>query len=196
LDFFIEPRQRASIGIRLENDDRRVWVHRVFAEQPWPDADARRYHNWIEAGGTSAVYGWLMQRDISTFDPMARPPMTTAKRTMLDQSQPLAVQWLRGLFGEGGPFAGRTVLTVRDLMDVADHNWTAPKDINTCHATSALGCEGFTTAPQLRVRVRPGEEATKLWVCDRSGLLGQLPPTAIKDRYLAEDAASKSRIAA
>ena len=37
----------------------------------------------------------LLQRDVSKFNPKAPPPMTAAKRNMLDQSRPAGVRWLR-----------------------------------------------------------------------------------------------------
>jgi hypothetical protein len=104
-------------AIALDEDDRRFWVHRAPAESVPSDAYFTSLHQWYGAGGVECVFGWLKQRDVSAFNPMARPPATDAKRAMLDRSQPAALKWLRALFQEGEPLHGRTVTRTDAIGD-------------------------------------------------------------------------------
>lgn len=46
----------------------------------------RPLHQQLANGGTSAVIRWLMARDLSQFDPCEPPPMTAAKKRIVDSS--------------------------------------------------------------------------------------------------------------
>jgi len=78
--------------LAIDEDDRRFFFY-------WSDAkplDAtcyRQYHDWV-ATNAGAVLAYLLRRDISTFDPKARPPMTKAKRDLIADSLPLVRQHL------------------------------------------------------------------------------------------------------
>ena len=177
-------------ALALEDDDRRFWVHRVLAEEPPAEAYFAKLYAWLDNDGSARVFGWLLQRDVSAFNPMARPPMTASKQTMLEQSQPAAVRWLRALFAAGTPLHGRTIVTARDVASLAENDFGAP-EINSKHPLAALKAEGFKSAH--RVRLDGG--MSLLWVRDPSGLLAQLPPEKLKGRYLSEadDAKAKAR---
>ena len=167
-------------AIALEDDDRRFWVHRVLIDAPPPDEYFAALHAWFNAGGTENVFGWLLQRDVSGFNPMARPPMTAAKRTMLEQSQPAPVRYLRSLFAESKPFGGRTVVTVPEVLKHADQDWNAPQSVNSKDVMAALKAEGFKPAHR---PVRIGAETPQLWARGPSGALDQ---NKTRERYLAE----------
>ncbi|WPO42525.1 DUF5906 domain-containing protein [Tardiphaga sp. 42S5] len=170
-----------SDAITLDQDDRRFWVHRALVEEPPSEEYFANLHAWYGAGGVERVFGWLKQRDITTFNPMARPPMTAAKRAMLDQSQPAALRWLRDLFQEGEALHGRTIMTAGDLLTIAGLDFQAPEGVEK-HSTAAMRAEGFRPAQ----RVRLGANMRQLWVRDSSGLLSQLSPNKLRDRYDAE----------
>jgi hypothetical protein len=182
-------------ALALEDDDRRYWVHQVLIEAPPADDYFAKLYRWYDKGGFESVFGWLLKRDISQFDPMNRPPMTAAKRTMLDLSQPASVRWAREQLREGGMFAGRTVLTVSDLLDVAD-GWEvkAPEGVNHKSAAVALKAEGFAKHDHHRAKING--DAKQLWVRDPSGTLGKLPVDNIRDRYVAERSKPSTRVAA
>jgi Family of unknown function (DUF5906)/Bifunctional DNA primase/polymerase, N-terminal len=169
-------------AITLEDDDRRFWVHRVLNDDDVPpDAYFTKLHEWFGAGGTEKVYGWLLQRDVSRFNPMARPPMTAAKRTMLEASQPAPVRWLRELLGKA--FAGRTVVTVGEVLKHAAQQDWAHQDINAKNVMAALKAEGFTRAH----RVRVGRDMLPLWT---RGAAAALDQDKMREQYLAESAAT------
>jgi Family of unknown function (DUF5906) len=169
-------------AITLEDDDRRFWVHRVLNDDaPPPDEYFAELHRWCASGGTENVYGWLLKRDVSGFNPMARPPMTAAKRTMLEASQPAPVRWLRELLGKA--FAGRAVVTVGEILKRATQQDWAHQDINAKNVMAALKVEGFTRAH----RVRVGRDMLPLWT---RGAAAALDQDKMREQYLAESAAT------
>jgi hypothetical protein len=169
-------------ALTLDDDDRRFWVHRVLLDEPPPDDYFARLHSWFAASGTENVFGWLLKRDVSGFNPMARPPMTAAKRTMLEQSQPAPVRWLRDQLREGGEFAARMVMAVCELLKAADQDFNAPQGLNDRHVMVALKGEGFKAAH----RVRIGRDMRPLWVRDPLSALGRLSADQLRDRYISE----------
>ena len=167
-------------AIALDDDDRRFWVHQVLIDEPPGDNYFSKFHSWLRAGGAEKVFGWLKQRDINAFNPMAKPPMTAAKRAMLDLSQPKPVRWLRELFVEGGSLAGRSVVTVRELRLTVRQDWTAPQqDISEKHVVAALKAAGFKSAHRVRLK----QEMVGLWA---RGVPGTMSADAMRDQYLTE----------
>jgi hypothetical protein len=174
-------------AIALEDDDRRFWVHRVLLDGPPSDEYFAKLHSWFKSGGTESVFGWLRTRDICDFYPMALPPMTTAKKRMLEQSQPAPVRWLRGLFADGGTFASRTVVTVAEFVKAArDWDADAPSGVNDKNVIAVLKAEGFKPAHR---PVRIGADTWQLWARGPSGALDQ---NETRERYLAEARAGEA----
>lgn len=167
-------------AIALEDDDRRFWVHRVLIEEAPNDTYFSKLYAWFKSGGTEKVFGWLKCYDLAGFNPMAKPPLTAAKQTMLDASQPAPVRWLREQLRDGGSFAQRCVLTVGDLVSAAKSNWDAPTQWPTeKQAVGALKAEGFKVAH----RVRIGNAMASLWA---RGLAGTVTADAMRAQYQTE----------
>jgi Family of unknown function (DUF5906) len=167
-------------AIPIEDSDRRYWVHRCLLDAPREPAYYAALYDWYDKGGTEKVAGWLLQRDISAFNPMAPPPDTDAKREMREQSQPAAVRWLRGLFGPGRHFAGRTVMVVQELRDAADEQFGAP-EVNHKHAAAVLKLSGFKKTHHVKI----DGDATNIWT---RGSSGELSVQQVRERYFAETA--------
>ncbi len=174
-------------ALRLEEGDRRFWVHRVLIEEPPDERYFTNLHQWFEAGGIEAVYGWLIQRDISSFNPMATPPMTAAKRAMIEASLPPGVRWVLDQFRDGGAFDGRTIITVSEVAHRARQDFHAPEATDK-HVLAALKAMGFKSAR----RVRIGRDTPQLWVRDPAALLVQLPPDKLREHYLAQTQRSEA----
>jgi Family of unknown function (DUF5906) len=162
-------------AIALDDDDRRFCVLRALINEPPADDYFAKFWAWLEAGGTENVFGWLLRRDVTGFNPMARPPMTAAKRAMLEETQPAPVRSLRSLLVDDGPFANRAVMIVNDLLSAAD-DWSGAI---AKHAVAALKAEGFKPAH----RVRLGRDVRQLWA---RNLPGTLSPEKMRELYLAE----------
>lgn len=169
-------------AIALDTDDRRFWVHRCHLEDPLPETYYAAFYRWLnEEQGAAKVAGWLKQRDVSAFNPGARPPMTDAKQQMLDRAQPPALRWLRAQFHEGEPLHGRTLMTAEELITIAREDFAAPDGIDR-HAVAALKAEGFKAAR----RVRFGSKVRQVWAKGSASLIAQLPPDRLRERVEAE----------
>jgi len=179
-------------AINLEDDDRRFWVHRMLMDEPPSDEYFAKLHRWLDNGGIEKVFGWLLRRDISGFNPMARPPMTAAKTAMLELSQPAPVRWLRKLFNpaDDGVLAGRSVITVAEVRRAEDQDFRAPDGINNNSITKALKVEGFETVYRGRIG---GGDPVVLWA---RGDAKKLDVDKLRERYIAETNAPAKRTAA
>jgi hypothetical protein len=72
--------------LSIEEGDRRYFVVNSKA-QPKEDEYYEELNQFIEsAEGMNAIYSFLMHRNIETFSPHRRPPMTEAKRTVIEVS--------------------------------------------------------------------------------------------------------------
>jgi hypothetical protein len=173
-------------AIPIEATDRRYCVLRCLLESPRPRSYYTDLHNWYDAGGCEKVAGWLLQRDLSAFDPMATPPMTEAKRQMFAQTLPAQVRWACEALTEG-EFAGRTVIVARELIAAANAAAFdgAPGGVSDKHVAAALKNEGFKLH-----RVKIGSVAERLWA--RGDAL-ELSPDQLRDRYLSEQRRSDDR---
>lgn len=68
----------------LENDDRRHCV--IWVPPKLPDSFFAAIDVEIEAGGVEALHDYLLKIDLGDFKPWTRPPMTGAKRDLIQQS--------------------------------------------------------------------------------------------------------------
>ncbi len=82
----------------LENDDRRHLV--VWTPPAREEAYYDRVQAELHAGGVQALYHYLLALDLEDFHPAKRPPMTEAKRELIDVSLPSELrfinEWLAG----------------------------------------------------------------------------------------------------
>ncbi|MCX7178960.1 MAG: DUF5906 domain-containing protein, partial [Proteobacteria bacterium] len=86
----------------IENDDRRhcvIWTP--------PELDPEYYvevFNELENGGVAAFYHYLLNLDISKFNPKTRPPMTAAKLSLIDLSLPSELRFVNEWIGGDTPW--------------------------------------------------------------------------------------------
>ena len=72
-------------AVNIEDNDRRFWVYQIEAAQ----REAQYYTDlfeWLETDGPAHLELYMRQRDISQFKYAEPPPMTKAKRAMVDAS--------------------------------------------------------------------------------------------------------------
>lgn len=94
------------VPLSLPADDRRFLV--IWAEAPSRNLSV--LWRWYRDGGFAAVAQWLWVRDVSAFDPGEPPPMTDAKRLLIDGGRTLAEANLIGLMRDKkGPFGGGVI---------------------------------------------------------------------------------------
>lgn len=68
----------------LEDEDRRFFVHEVTATEPLSDKFYADYDRWLKKeGGASYLMQWLLERDLSDFNPKAQAMRTAARDRMI-----------------------------------------------------------------------------------------------------------------
>lgn len=67
----------------LDEEDRRHFIHEVTAEEPLPSEFYKRYQDWMDGAGAGALFHWLLQRDLSRFNPKGEAPKTAARAKMV-----------------------------------------------------------------------------------------------------------------
>lgn len=76
------------------------------------------YHKWVDDGGAAAVAWFLQERDLSNFNPAARPPLTDWYHAMVEnQRDPLEAWIINRIIDKSGPFEFPYVQT----HDVINH---------------------------------------------------------------------------
>jgi hypothetical protein len=139
--------------------------------------------------GYAIVAGYLMARDVSQFNPAAPPPMTLAKREMIDAAASPASRWLSAQFGEGGIFEGRELIAARELLALSNDPMSPMPakmagDLRGKHATQALRMAGLNPIG-IKVSVG-GLPPVRLWTSKPTALFDQLGHAKIGERYVAE----------
>lgn len=83
----------------LDNDDRRHLV--VWTPPPLSEAYYKEIQHGLDNGGIEAFYNYLLELDLSAFEPKQRPPETAAKTELIYQSSPTDTRfiqdWMAGL---------------------------------------------------------------------------------------------------
>jgi len=168
-------------AINLDETDRRFWVHECVLGTPRPQPYYDALYAWYNAGGAEKVIGWLMQRDISAFNPFAPPPMTDAKHEMINLSMSMPARWVCDQFSEGERYAHRKIVMLSEPVKAArDYNSGAPRGVNYKSAAVALKAKGFVRAQRIDIT----GDRRQLWIRDLS--LSKLSADQIRDRYLSE----------
>lgn len=178
-------------ALALERTDRRFFV--VWTEVAPRDEDYyRQLVEWLKAGGALLVAGWLLERDVSAFNPLGRAPSTEAKEDMRKAARSMLDEWIEdGIADELAPFA-------TDLVS-AEEVWLAIPE-------NAAGRNGKPTRQRLgrilrlagtraltRLRLDDGERATLLSV-RRHDMYADLGPEKLKELFLAQRAAQLAKV--
>jgi hypothetical protein len=93
-----------QIGIfKLDADDRRFACLDASNESKLANDPAYWDPRWAwlaSGGGASAIYGYLLRRDLRDFNPHGQAPMTTAKRDMIEITHTPLDSWVRDLIAD------------------------------------------------------------------------------------------------
>lgn len=85
----------------LEDDDRRFFIHEVKGI-PMPVQFYKNYEKWmgkddVVGPGIPALFAYLLNVDLSDFDPKGHAPVTEAKRDMIDGGRSDLASWIATL---------------------------------------------------------------------------------------------------
>jgi hypothetical protein len=156
-------------AIAIDEEDRRVWVHRCLTDEARGKDYFQPLYNWYASGGSALVARWLLSRDLKDFSPKDRPAMTEAKLDMIEGGTPAPVRWLAQQFEEGSPFHGRKIVAAFELVDHARSAFDAPSSVSEkvrdSHAVSALRRVDFhSTADKCRLS---NGKIVRLWTAQK-----------------------------
>jgi hypothetical protein len=175
-------------AIALAEDDRRFDVIDTVPAARGEEGYFRRYYAWLEAGGSEAVMGWLLRREVTAFDPKVAPPVSAAKATMKREAEAPVVAWARSLWGEDGPLVERKLVTLDELMELARRGVWGASNIPREHRymaqlQKALLADGWASTG---VQIHEGEGRPRVWARNTPGMYAQMGPKALRER-LEED---------
>jgi hypothetical protein len=152
-------------AIPMDDTDRRIWAYLIETIPELKEYFHRLYHWLLKDGGNAITVGWLMQRDISNFNPADAPPMTEAKSRMIDATRPPAVRWVMKQFDAGKYFHQRKYAIVSEIREFAIDSWDgAHLQIYEHHVTAALRLLGFVAIPE---RVWLVDRPVTIWTNDK-----------------------------
>lgn len=80
----------------ISDRDRRYFVHEVTSE-PLDEDFFMPYYIWLDSGGAAAIFRYLLDLDVSEFNPKKPAPMTAAKRQMIEFSRSDLEAWALAL---------------------------------------------------------------------------------------------------
>lgn len=175
-------------ALALPPNDRRWFVVRTAAVGGAIGSEEKAayyttLYRWFGAGGLEAAAGWLLRRDVTGFNPMARPAMSEAKHEMIKQGSSPAVTWACGLWEEdgGGALERRQLLTVNDVLACAAHfghgaGESEKRSLNPKAIAMALTITGWR---RIDTRVPDGQRRRYVWM--RSGAHELMSELSVKD---------------
>lgn len=80
----------------MEDTDRRMFIHEVRSS-PMPRAFYDAYRTWYRGPGAAAVFGKMLERDVSAFDPTHPALLTSSKEEMLELGRSDLGSWVSAL---------------------------------------------------------------------------------------------------
>jgi putative DNA primase/helicase len=171
-----------TMPVILEDDDRRhlvIWT----PDTPLSENTYRQVKEEIDAGGIAALHYHLANLDLTGFHPNTKPPMTRAKRDLIDLSLDSTTRFYRALVG--GDIDGirsNTIALSTDLYkiytlwchQIGTHAAPMPKLLNTLERKhnvlmarkrysdgyKTFGPHAICFLPEL-IRTNPGETVAK-----------------------------------
>lgn len=156
----------------LDDKDRRFWIWEIKQEKPLPPEFYDRLRKWKNGSGPAALFHYLLNLDLSDFDPRGRAPITEAKREMAELGLTELERWVRDLGDNIQTIIGSrpeyfisrqpTLFTSEELLQL--WNPDGRKKDGTTALTKSLRKFGFRLAYNNRpVRLTPRLTA-RLWV--------------------------------
>jgi hypothetical protein len=138
-------------AIFLDDTDRRFFVWEITAGRV-PDETIAEYVKWRDNGGLAALHHFLLQQDLSGFNPKAPAPMTEAKQQMVQDNRSDLENWVAELMGSNiGQLIGRELATGNELarryaLETQHKEPSAKTIVGTCKKHGA-----YARATQVRL---------------------------------------------
>lgn len=145
--------------IDLEEGDRRYFVFNS-SSQPKDTDYYDLLNNWIDTSdGMNSIYTWLMKRDISGFRPYAAPPVTEAKRKIIETSGNPLRHYIRDALQSGHLFENLgKEFTLDKIQRLLQHDGFGLQAKNVKELGAALSDAGFK-----KTRISSGAERSRVY---------------------------------
>lgn len=171
-----------EVPIYLEEGDRRAFL----VHSPAKPKDKEYYQNMFNVvmpSEAAAFKHWLGQRDITHFEPMARPPMTEAKALVIRESRPPLARELAEKIAEGTGWFEKDIVTCAQTQLGLKGGAFFAKDLPTSEVTKALRQVGAIHWPD---QVKDtNNRPVRLWIIRNHEVWGAATNAAIGAYYRA-----------
>jgi len=178
-------------AINLSADDRRFFVIHSYAEPRGSDYYEYLAKDFYEKqNGWQKVWWWLKRRDISHFNPDARPRFNEAKAQMIEDTAPHYFLWMRDKY-----LVNRSVVLVKDILsDISsDYSSGVPGQIRDTMRGQSQVVKALTFSGWKNKQIRWGDhDKTRVTVWCRTKEIADSPPDTIRARY---DSETKKKLA-
>ncbi|MDQ6438173.1 DUF5906 domain-containing protein [Mesorhizobium sp. LHD-90] len=149
-DFFIGATNHDN-PIKLEDGDRRFAFY-TSPMQPQPPEYYTRLHAALSTEAGTFLH-FLMNRDLSSFKPGAHPPMTEAKRDLIDRSRPIVTQEIVSMAGEEALPFWIDLVTVEDVRDAINGRLRKlPSNYQVMQGLRAIGARSLPNAVRIDLK--------------------------------------------
>ena len=164
----------------LDASDRRYCV--VWTPPKKERAFYQAVAECAETGGREAFYAYLLKRDLSAFDPHGPPPMTVAKKDLIDLGRPnperFFREWRSGMLPV--PFhscsSGQAFRLYKRWASIEGERFTSAQN----YFARQLLREAGETIKVRMAKIGAANQVMRMWlVTDDSGQGGTLPPTDV-----------------
>jgi len=169
-------------ALNVEAEDERLFIIANENERK-PDAWYKAYHKWREDKGSAYVYWYLLNRDLSKFNPMAPPPMTEGKKAMRSETGHPLTQKIQEWVSEGRyPFSLDE--SVRGTTELAEYISKHDKGAHVKYANNtkqlkrSLADAGCVFIGQVKHKLR-NEKPTLFLYSNQEELLEKHQPTEL-----------------
>jgi hypothetical protein len=138
----------------IEDEDRRYFVHEV-TQAPLPEEFYLAYDKWLKKdGGAAALMQWMLDRDVSKFNPKAPALKTAARERMIMSGKSDLALWVKELkeapeskLRVGQLRHQRDLFTAAELLSMYEHEHERSVGKVTSNGMSrALSAAGFKQA--------------------------------------------------
>lgn len=126
VNYFFTSNHPDSFFLESDND-RRYFVHEVEALKPLSDTFYKEYDTWYKSDAVGALFYYLLNLDLSDFNPLACAPVTNAKKEMVQLGRSDISDWANQLRNDpdsvlkvGEQVLKYSLMTTRELWSLYD----------------------------------------------------------------------------
>ena len=175
----------AATPLKLTESDRRFVVHRSEA-QPKPQSYYRDLMPWFMGEGRSHVLHFLLERDLSDYNPRGRAPQTASHQALVVQARDPQVAYLHYAFeAQEPPFAFDLVV----VKHVVDHvNSVGRVRLSTRNVEEFLREIGALHLPRQYRLIAGHDGRSHVWaIRAQDQWLGDVPIERVRPAYVHPD---------